>query len=97
MIGPAGVSVKFTASYPDYVLPPFISGSVVDLSGAAIAGANVFVFDTLTNLPVGTTTSNSDGTYSCLVPDRSKNYYVVAYLPGSPDRAGTTVDTLTGV
>jgi hypothetical protein len=34
--------------------------------------------------------------YAFLVANPTENYYIVAYLTGIPDLAGTTVNTLVG-
>ena len=39
-------------------------------------------------------TSRLDGSYDVPTIHSTAQHYLVAYLPGSPDRAGTTVDTL---
>lgn len=93
---PGHVGIRFSPSV-DGAPAPQINGQVVDVSGVGVAGANVNIYDTLTDLVVSETQSNSDGSYAAKVPDRSKTYYANGYLAGSPDRAGTTVNTLTGV
>lgn len=94
-------------SYPDLFEPfscdgegtqskRFIRGTVVDASDVAIAGALVQGFVTATDAYVGEVQSNLDGTYTLgteTLPGVA--HYLVAYKPGSPDVAGTTVNTLT--
>lgn len=94
-------------SYPDLYEPfscdgegtqskRFIRGTVVDSSDVAVAGAIVQGFVTATDAYVGEVQSNTDGTYTLgteTLPGVA--HYLVAYKPGSPDTAGTTVNTLT--
>ena len=72
----------------------FITGQCLDGNGAPLAGAVVKGFRTSDNLYVGQTTSDSNGNYSFGSPYVGVNHYLEAYLPGSPDIAGTTVNTL---
>lgn len=90
----------------DYFEPPnflgsgtqsvkFIKGVTYDANGAVLANAIVQGFVTATDTFVGEVTSNTDGTY--ILPTNnpsSAQHYVVAYKAGSPDVAGTTVNTL---
>ena len=74
----------------------FIRGTVLDANGTAVAGALVQGFVTATDAFVGEVQSNLDGTYALgteTLPGVA--HYLVAYKPGSPDTAGTTVNTLT--
>lgn len=74
----------------------FIRGTVKDSVGTAVAGAIVQGYLTATDAYVGEVQSNLDGTYSLgteTLPGVA--HYLVAYKPGSPDVAGTTVNTLT--
>lgn len=74
----------------------FIKGTVVDASDVAVSGANVQGFITSTDAYVGEVQSRDDGSYD--LPTETiagVQHYLVAYKPGSPDTAGTTVNTLT--
>lgn len=74
----------------------FIRGTVVDASDVPVANAIVQGFVTSTDAYVGQDVSRDDGTYLLgteTVP--GVQHYLVAYKPGSPDTAGTTVNTLT--
>jgi len=73
-----------------------ISGVTRDASSNALAGCRVELFTTVDDVPRATQISDAGGNYSFLVPSNGYQYYIVAYLPGSPDRAGTTVNTLIG-
>lgn len=69
-----------------------------DVSGAAVGGCRVVVFDVgqlAVGLPAVAAESVSDGSGSASVPvPQNTGYMVLAYLPGSPDRAGVSVQTL---
>ena len=66
-------------------------------SGAAIAGCTVKLYRTVDDVVVATTTSDGSGNYAFWVNNSVDNYYARAYKTGSPDIAGTTLNTLTGV
>lgn len=73
-----------------------VQGTTVDSTGAALPGCRVVVFDvgqlyTGGNPIVGETVSNGSGVYSVPVPYNT-DYQVIAYLAGSPDVAGVTID-----
>lgn len=74
----------------------FIRGTVVDSSDVAVANAIVQGFRTSDDAYVGQDVSRDDGTY-VLATDNAigVQHYLVAYKTGSPDTAGTTVNTLT--
>jgi hypothetical protein len=72
----------------------FLSGQTLDGNSNPLAGVLVQGFVTSNDLFVGQTTSDANGNYSLGSPYVGVAHYLVAYLPGSPDRAGTTVDTL---
>ncbi len=72
-----------------------VSGVVLNASSVPIAGATVNLYNTATGLLVDTQTSQADGTYTCGDPNAT-NCFAVAYLAGSPDTAGTTLNTITG-
>ncbi|MDI9847384.1 carboxypeptidase-like regulatory domain-containing protein [Rhodoblastus sp. 17X3] len=73
-----------------------VIGQTLDSSGAPLAGATVQLFNTATGLLVDTQVSDAGGNYQLSDPN-GVACFVVAYEPGSPDVAGTTVNTLTGV
>jgi hypothetical protein len=94
-------------SYPDLFEPfscdgegtqtkRFIKGTCVDSVDAPVANAIVQGFVTATDAYVGEVTANNDGTYTLGTETiAGVQHYLVAYKPGSPDIAGTTVNTLT--
>lgn len=74
----------------------FIKGTTVDESDVAVAGAIVQAFVTSDDRYVGEVSSRLDGSYDLGVETvAGVQHYLVAYKPGSPDTAGTTVNTLT--
>lgn len=72
-----------------------IKGSCVDSSDVAIANATVQAFVTASDAYAGEGVSRDDGTYEVMVEQATSTpHYLVAYKAGSPDIAGTTVNTL---
>jgi hypothetical protein len=74
--------------------PVFIAGQCLNSVGAILAGATVLGFRQSDKRFVGQTTSDANGNYSIGSPYPSVNHFIVAYLAGSPDVAGTTVNNL---
>lgn len=73
-----------------------ISGITKDSTGAILGSCTVKVYGTTDDIEVDSAVSDAvTGAYAVGVPT-SGNYYIVAYKAGSPDVAGTTVNTLTG-
>lgn len=73
-----------------------ITGITKDSTGTALGGSVVHLYRTSDDVEVDQVTSDAgDGTYSVGAPTDDQ-HYAVAYKPGSPDVAGTTVNTLTG-
>ena len=90
---------------PDYFTDPpmwdggqslkFLKGLCVDTSDVALMGVNVQAFRTSDDAFAGyEVQSREDGSYDLATNFPGVNHYAVAYLPGVPDRAGTTVNTL---
>jgi len=77
-------------------VPKKVIGQTLNGAGAALGGCIVQLFNTATGLLVDTQTSDSAGNFSLSDPNNVA-CFVVAYEAGSPDVAGTTVNTLTGV
>lgn len=73
----------------------FLRGVCKDSTSTIVANAIVQGFVTGTDVFVGEVTGGEDGTY-LLGTEQLKTtpHYLVAYKPGSPDIAGTTVNTL---
>lgn len=82
-----------------------ITGQTLNNFGAPLGNCTVSIFQTISATAtesqpqgrlVGSTVSDSNGNYSVEVQaDPNITFQAVAYLPGSPDVAGVTVNTLT--
>jgi hypothetical protein len=73
----------------------FLRGTCKDSGGTPVANAIVQAFVTATDAFAGEVQGNTDGTYTLGVEQgKSTAHYLVAYKAGSPDTAGTTVNTL---
>ncbi len=72
-----------------------ITGTTRDQNGVALGVCVVHAFRTSDDVEVAQTTSAADGTFSVTVAG-GVAHYLMAYKAGSPDVAGTTVNTLTG-
>lgn len=73
----------------------FLRGTCVDNSDVAVANAIVQAFRTVGDVYAGEVQANTDGTYTLGVQQsKATAHYLVAYKSGSPDIAGTTVNTL---
>ena len=70
-----------------------IVGVTKDTTGAALGSCVVQLFRTPSDTLAAETTSDATGSYSFDNPG-SGPFYIVAYKAGSPDVAGTTVNTL---
>ena len=71
----------------------FIMGNVQDASGNAVGGV-VLGFRTSDNLFIRQTTVDGNGNYKLGTQYPNVNHYCIAYSVGSPDRLGTTLNTL---
>lgn len=71
----------------------FITGVTRDSSGTPLAGATVQLFRSWDDVYIGETISDGSGNFSVRASG-SGTFYIVAYLAGAPDLAGTTVNTL---
>lgn len=75
-----------------------ISGVTRDSAGNPLGGCSVQVFETVSNLFRGATISDGSGNYQIEVSgDLGITFRVDAYLAGSPDKAGTSVNSIVGV
>lgn len=72
----------------------FIMGICKDANGNTVSGAVVQGFLTATDTFVRETACDSYGNYELGTEYPATNHYLVAYRAGSPDIAGTTVNTL---
>lgn len=88
----AGFFADCTISRPSRYL---ISGVTRDSGGSVLGNCVVEVFESATYLLRGATISDATGNYAIeIVGDRSLTFFAVAYKAGSPDLAGTTINTL---
>jgi hypothetical protein len=77
-------------------LNKFIKGITKDSGGTAISDVTVQAFRTVDDVYLGQDVSRTDGTYTCPTDVvAGTQCYLVAYKAGSPDIAGTTVNTIT--
>lgn len=73
----------------------FVKGRCVDANDEALSGVTVQAFRTSDDAFAGyEVQSRTDGSFDLPTNFPGVNHYVVAYLPGAPDRAGTTANTL---
>ena len=81
-----------------YVLAPatgVIAGVTRDCTtNQPLGNCVVHLFRTSDDVRIGSTTSDGSGNYSFTVLIDATTYYLVAYKAGSPDVAGTTVNTI---
>lgn len=74
-----------------------ITGTTRDSTGVALGSCTVHWFRTSDDVELGITTSDASGLFAFAGVGQPPNgYYLVAYKPGSPDVAGTTINTLVG-
>lgn len=72
----------------------FLVGQVVDANGNGVSGAAVNLFLSATFGLVSQTGCDASGNYVIGTPNIGATHFINAYLVGSPDTAGTTVNTL---
>lgn len=90
----SGPSVQGFIPLPAQCLRIF--GTTKDGAGAALGGCTVHLFRTVDDVEMGIVVSDGSGNYEFRSASLSTQYYVLAYKPGSPDLAGTTLNTLIG-
>jgi hypothetical protein len=71
-----------------------LTGTTRDSTGATLGNCRVHLFNSA-DVEIAETVSDGAGAFSFTTAQNSGTYYLVAYLPGSPDVAGTTKNTLT--
>lgn len=73
-----------------------ISGTTRDASGAILPGCSLVLYRTADNsIAAQGVVSDATGAY-VIAASPALAHYLVAYLAGSPDVAGTTINTLVG-
>lgn len=75
-------------------VPVAVAGITIDQVGARLPFCTVNAFNSVTNVFVATTTSDASGNYSFNLP-KGNTYFLVAYKSGTPNLAGTSVNTIT--
>jgi hypothetical protein len=82
------ISQKFIGNF-------IITGVTRDKAGVAIGGCSVDLYRTTDDVRILQTTSDSNGNFLFSLPNDSyQAYYMVAYLAGSPDISGVTINTI---
>jgi hypothetical protein len=71
-----------------------LAGITRGVTGQPLGLCNVFVYDSVTDALMGSGAANASGNYTVTLSSSGHNLFAVAYLAGSPDLAGTTVNTL---
>ena len=74
----------------------YIRGYTKDSSGNPLPLCTVKAFKTGTDVMIGQTVSDGAAFFSVPIVATAGPFYLVAYLAGSPDVAGTTVNTVPG-
>jgi len=75
-----------------------ISGITKDSTGSVLGSCRVELYFTANDIPLsGIISDATTGAYTFNCSPNAGNYYAVAYKAGSPDVAGTTVNTLAPV
>lgn len=86
----------FSCDGPGQQSLKFLKGQCVDTTDAALSGVVVQAFRTSDDAFAGyEVQSREDGSFDLATNFPGVNHYLVAYLSGSPDRGGTTLNTLT--
>lgn len=99
-------AVPYSAAmkYPGVVhelkpIPPkyySISGVTRDSAGAALGNCTVHLIGSTNDAIYEQKVSDASGAFEFRSASPKQNFYLVAYKPGSPDVAGTTINTLIG-
>lgn len=92
--GPNYGGVKLNSSKDKVKQKWVISGITKNSSGAPLPFCTVQLFNTNNDTFINEVTSNDIGFYEFTLDGNVNPKYAVAYLVGSPDVAGTTVNTL---
>jgi hypothetical protein len=79
-----------------YPHPYYIIGVTKDNTGAPLGSCVLVLFRTADNSIAALGLSDASGNY-VFVASPALTHYLVAYKSGSPDVAGTTVNTLIGI
>lgn len=74
-----------------------IAGVTRNSAGVALGNCAVHLFQTGSDRELDETVSDGSGNFSFVIGFNSGNFYLVAYKPGSPDVAGTSINTLVAI
>lgn len=94
--GPSRAGPSFNSQAQMFRGQYFISGVTRDSALSPLASCRVALYQTRDDVVVNWTTSDEVGAFRFQVSTNYWTYYMGGYLVGSPDRFGTTVNTLTG-
>lgn len=72
-----------------------VKGVSRDGNGNALGGCTVKLYRTSNDAEIASQVSDAGGNFAFAVNNGYGPFYAVGYLPGSPDRSGATVNTLT--
>jgi hypothetical protein len=81
---------------PVFEYPYSITGITKDSAGSPLGSCTVKLYRTLNDSVAGVVVSDASTGAFFLNASGSLNHYMIAYKPGSPDVAGTTINTLVG-
>ena len=95
--GPTGQGPQFNSAGQRFKGSFSITGVTRDSTGSALGSCTVDLFQTGGDIFVGSTTSDGSGNFTIVTPNNAGTFYLVAYKAGSPDVAGTSVNTLVAV
>ena len=84
----------FPSGFPAGKVVLNVTGVTKDSTSTPLGSVTVSLFLTSTNALLGTTISDGSGNYAFPLFSPVGPFYLVAYKAGSPDVAGTTVNTL---
>ena len=74
-----------------------LQGVSRDKNGSILPNCTMLLFRASDNKFIDSQISDGSGNYSFTTVGPAENYFVNEYLAGSPDVAGTTVNTLIGI
>lgn len=100
--GPGSIEVFFNKGFLQFNGKWGLIGTTVNEdTGAIIPSVTVDLYDSATKTWLASTVSDANGNFSFVSGpgspvkgSLSMTYFCVGYLPGSPDQAGTTLNTL---
>lgn len=95
---PTSVQILFNVGFKQYNGKWAIVGITKNEdTGVVIPSVPVDLYESVAKLYVSSTTSDANGVFAFVVGGPVKDYFLVGYLPGVPDIAGTTVNRIRAV